>query len=108
MSESVVRVKSWDRFKRLVDEQKPSAVVYGIEQNGFSPNRELATLRLLFASPNAYYVFLDFPKEEILRETHIPLSKDEQGNRLIGEEGLKKFLKSQFGENLTICAYWTI
>jgi len=62
----------------------------------------------MFPSPNAYYVFLDFPKGEILNETHIPLSKDEQGNRFIDEEGLKKFLKRQLGENLTVCAYWTI
>ena len=79
LSESVVRVKSWDRFKRLVDEQKPNAVAYGIERNGFSPNRELATLRRLFASPKAYYVFLDFPKGEILRERILLYAKTNKG-----------------------------
>ncbi len=104
-----MRVKSWEEFKLLVDEQKPNSVVYVIEQSGFSPKKELTTLRLMFPSPKAYYVFLDFPKGETLRETHIPLRKDKRGNRLIEEEDVKSFLRNQLGnENLTICAYWTI
>ncbi|MCW4047680.1 MAG: hypothetical protein NWE99_09010 [Candidatus Bathyarchaeota archaeon] len=109
MSEGVIRVKSWEEFKRLVNEQKPSSVVYVIEQSGLSPNRELTSLRLMFPSSKAYYVFLDFAKGETLRETRIPLSKDKQGNYFIEEENVKNFLKKQLGnENLTICAYWTI
>lgn len=109
LSEGVTRVKSWTDFKGLVDEQKPNSVVYVIEQSGFSPKRELTTLRLMFPSSKAYYVFLDFPKGEMLRETHIPLSKDKQGNYFIEEENVKSFLRKQLGnENLTICAYWTI
>jgi hypothetical protein len=108
LSEGVVRVKSWEEFKRLVDEQKPNSVVYVIEQSGFSPKKELTTLRLMFPSAKAYYVFLDFPKGETLRETRIPLRTDKQGGHLIEEEDVKSFLKNQLGENLTICAYWTI
>jgi len=108
LSEGVVRVKSWEEFKRLVDEQKPNSVVYVIEQSEFSPKKELATLRLMFPSAKAYYVFLDFPKGGILRETRIHLRTDKQGNRLIEEEDVKNFPKNQLGENLTICSYWTI
>lgn len=109
MYEGVIRVKGWDEFKRLVDEQKPKAVVYVIEQNGFSPAKELTKLRLMLASPEAYYVFVDSPKGEVLRETHIPLSKDNRGTLFIEEKDVKNFLKKQLGEeNITICAYWTI
>jgi hypothetical protein len=109
MDEGHVTVRRWEEFKRLVDEEKPNSVVYVIEQSGFSPTREPTTLRLIFPSTKAYYVFLDFPKGETLRETHIPLSKDKQGNRFIDEENVKSFLRNQLGnENLTICAYWTI
>jgi hypothetical protein len=108
LSEGVVRVKSWKEFKRLVYEQKPNSVVYVIEQSGFSSTKELTTLRLMLPSAKAYYIFLDFPKGETLRETHIPLHKDKKGNRLIEEEDVKSFLRNQLGEDLTICAYWTI
>ena len=109
MCEGVIRVKGWDAFKRLVDEQKPKSVVYVIEQNGFSPAKELTNLRLMFPSPKAYYVFIDSAKGKVLRETHIPLSKDKRGTLFIEEEDVKSFLKRQLGkENLTICAYWTI
>ena len=109
LSEGIVRVKSWEEFKQLVNEQKPDSVVYVIEQSGFSPTKELTTLRLILPSAKAYYIFLDFPKGEMLRETRIPLRTDKQGNRLIEEEDVKNFLKNQIGrENLTICSYWTI
>ncbi|MGF3522744.1 MAG: hypothetical protein ACQXXJ_06575 [Candidatus Bathyarchaeia archaeon] len=109
MGEGVVRVKSWVEFKRLVGEHKAGSVVYVIEQNGFSRNKELTTLRLIFPSSKAYYVFLDFRKGETLRETKISLSKDKGGNYFIEEENVKNFLKKQLGhEKLTICAYWTI
>jgi len=42
----VVRVRSWDEFKRLVESFRPEAIVYNIEQNGLSPKRELTNLRL--------------------------------------------------------------
>ena len=106
LSKGVVRVKSWEEFKRIVDEQKLSSVVYVIEQSGFSPTKELTTLRLMSPSARAYYVFLDFPKGDALRETGIPLRKDKQGNRLIEENDVKNFLKNQLGRyKLIICAY---
>ncbi len=102
-------MKSWNEFKNLIDEQKPDSVVYVVEQTGFSAQKELTTLRLMFPSQKAYYIFLDFPKGEQLRETHIPLSRDKRGNLFIEEEKVKSFLRHQLGnENLTICAYWTI
>ncbi|MEM2119419.1 MAG: hypothetical protein QW840_04780, partial [Candidatus Bathyarchaeia archaeon] len=109
MSSNLVRVKSWDEFKRLAAEFKPSSIVYNIEQSGLSSAKELTSLRLIMPCARAYYVFLDFPKGDELRETHIPLRKDRKGNRYLEEADVRDFLKKQFKrEDITICSYWTI
>ncbi|MGB9854066.1 MAG: hypothetical protein ACPLRY_04580 [Candidatus Bathyarchaeales archaeon] len=107
--EGVVKIRSWAEFKRLAESFKPNAIVYNIEQNGLSPNRELTNLRLILPSGPAYYVFIDFPKGEALKETGIPIRRDTKGNRYLEEEDVIKFLKDQFKRNdLTLCSYWTI
>lgn len=108
MSGEVVKVKSWEEFKRLVMEKKPSSIVYNIEQNGLSPARELTNLRLIIPCKESYYVFIDFCKGDRLKETGISLSRDKTGNRYIDEKDVIQFLKNQFGEKLAICSYWTI
>ncbi|MGC8939291.1 MAG: hypothetical protein ACP5IM_01910 [Candidatus Bathyarchaeia archaeon] len=109
MGEGVVKIRSWKEFKRLAEELKVNSIVYNIEQDGLSPNRELTNLRLILPSGRAYYVLIDFAKGETLKETGIPLRKDAKGNRYISEEDIKEFLKNQFKRNdLTICSYWTI
>ena len=45
MYECQVRVKSWEEFKRLVIEKKPGSIVFILEQNGFSPNKELTVIK---------------------------------------------------------------
>ncbi|MGQ9551944.1 MAG: hypothetical protein ACUVUE_05900 [Candidatus Bathycorpusculaceae bacterium] len=109
MSERMAKVRSWDEFKRLIIKHKPDAIVYNIEQNGLSADRELTVLRLIVPAQDRYYIFIDFPEGEELRGTRIPLHKDKKGARYIEEEEVKDFLKTQFErKNLTICAYWTI
>lgn len=109
MGEGVVKIKSWQEFKRLSEALKPNAIVYNIEQNGLSPARELTNLRLILPAGKAYYVFIDFAKGETLKETGIPLHKDDKGNHYIREEDVINFLKTQLKrEDLTICSYWTI
>jgi hypothetical protein len=109
MSGGVVKVRSWDEFKRLAAELKPDSVVYNIEQSGLSSARELTCLRLIIPCKEAYYVFIDFSDGEKLRGTGIPLRKDEKGNRYIEDEDVISFLKTQLKrEDLTICSYWTI
>lgn len=105
----VVKVRSWVEFKRLVEDFKPKAIVYNIEQNGLSPKRELTNLRLILPSRPAYYVFLDSAEGDRLRGTGIPLRRDAKGNRYLEEEDVIKFLREQFKrEDLTLCSYWTI
>jgi hypothetical protein len=108
MNEGHVRIRGWKEFKRLVSEKKPSSIVFILEQNGFSPNKELTTLRLIMLHDKRYYIFLDFPKGETLRETGIPLHKDKNGILNLDEDEVKGILKKQFEkEKLDIYSFWT-
>jgi hypothetical protein len=108
MNDGHVRVRSWEEFKHLVSEKKPSSIVYILEQNGFSPNKELNILRIIMLHDKCYYIFLDFPKGESLRETGIPLHKDKKGILNLDEDEVKVILKKQFEkEKLDIYSFWT-
>jgi hypothetical protein len=108
MDEGHVRIRSWEEFKRLVSEKKPSSIVYILEQNGFSPNKELTGLRIIMLHDKRYYIFLDFPKGEALRETGIPLHKDKKGILNLDEDEVKVILKKQFEkEKLEVYSFWT-
>lgn len=108
MTEGHVRVRSWEEFKRLVNEKKPRSLVFILEQNGFSPNKELTTLKIILLHEMRYYIFLDFPKGEALRETRIPLRKDNQGIPTLDEDEVKAILKKQFEkEKVEIFSFWT-
>ena len=108
MDEGYVRVRSWEEFKRLVSEKKPGSIVFILEQNGFSPNKELSTLKIIMLHDRRYYIFFDFPKGEALRETGIPLHRDKKGIPNLDEDEVKAFLKKQFEkENLEVFSFWT-
>ena len=62
MSEGHVRIRDWEEFKRLVSEKKPNSIVFILEQNGLSPNKELSTLRIIMLHDKRYFMFFDFPK----------------------------------------------
>lgn len=100
----MVRVKSWQEFKRLVNELKPESIVYNIEQTGISKEREFTSLRLIIPSKN-YYVYVDFPRGHALRETGIAIKVDSTGTRCIEDSDIRAFLKEQFG-NLPVYSYW--
>jgi uncharacterized protein YjbK len=103
-----VRVRNWEEFKRQVHEKKPGSIVYILEQNGFSPNKELSTLRIIMLHDKRYYIFLDSPKGEALRETKIPLHKDKNGILNLDEDEVKEILKKEFEkENLDVFSFWT-
>jgi hypothetical protein len=106
LNERLVRVKAWEEFKRLVIELKPDSLVYIIEQNGLTPTREMTVLRLILPAKNGYYIYLDFPKANALRETALPIH-DNKGNRHLEDDDIKRFLKREFGEKMPIFSYWT-
>lgn len=108
MNEGHVRIRSWDKFKQLVREKKPPSIVFILEQNGFSPNKELTILKLIMLHDKRYYIFLDFPKDEKLKETKMPLHKDKNGILHLDEDEVKKILEDQFQkENIKAYSFWT-
>lgn len=108
MDDGNIRVKKWEEFKRLVSEKKPKSIVFILEQNGFSPNKELSNLRIIMLHDKRYYILLDFPKGEALRETGIPLHKDKKGLLNLDEDEVKVILKKEFEkEKLEVLSFWT-
>ncbi len=108
MSDGNVRIRDWEEFKRLVSEKKPKSLVFILEQNALSPNKELSTLRIILMDAKRYYIFLDFPKGQFLKETGIPLHKDKSGLWNLDEDEVKLILKKVFEkENLEIFSFWT-
>jgi len=104
-----VRIRSWEEFKHLVSEKKPGSIVYILEQNGLSPNRELTTLRVIMLHDKRYYIFLDFPKGQNMKQTGIPLHPDKKGILNLDEDEVKVLLKKEFEkEPLEIYSFWTI
>ena len=108
MNNGHIRIRSWEEFKRLVREKKPKSIVYILEQNALSPNKELATLRIILMHDRRYYIFLDFAKGQFLRETGIPLRKNKNGLWNLDEDEVKVILKKEFKkEDLEIFSFWT-
>ena len=106
MSE-VVRLRKWKEFKQLAMELKPASIVYSIDQNGMSKTKELTCLRVILPAQNAYYVYLDFPKGNALRDTAIPIRENKYG-RFLEDQDIIKFLKKELGrEDLAVFSYWT-
>jgi hypothetical protein len=64
-----------------------------LEQNGFSKNKELSTLKIIMLHDKRYFIFYDFLKGESLRETGIPLHKDKNGILNLDEAEVKAYLK---------------
>lgn len=103
-----VRLRKWEEFKQLVIDKKPGSIVFILEQNGFAQNKEITILRLIMLHDKKYYIFIDAPKGDALRETGIPLHKDKLGARFLDEDEVKKYLKAQFkGEKLEVYSFWT-
>jgi hypothetical protein len=103
----LVRVRKWTEFKRLVKDLKPGSIVYSIDQNAMSKTKELTCLRLILAAPDAYYVYVDFPKGNVMRDTGISLHEGQNG-RFLEDQDIIDFLKTALGrEDLAVFSYWT-
>ena len=107
MSE-LIRVKKWEKFKELANKLKPKAIVYSIDQNGKTKNKELTCLRLIMPSQNRYFVYIDFPKGKTLRQTGIPIRKKSNTPRHLEDNDIISFLKNQLQiKNMQIHSFWT-
>ena len=107
MSGRVVRVKSWDEFKRLIIEHAPKSIAYNIER-GVSAGH-LTGLRLILPAVKKQYVFIDNAVGNRLRKTGIPLHTDKSGNLYIRDEDIVEFVRAEVNsKDLKIHSYWTI
>jgi hypothetical protein len=103
----VVRLRKWKEFKQLAMKLKPASIVYSIDQDGMSKAKELTCLRAILPAQNAYYVYLDFPKGNTLRDTAIPIRENKYG-RFLEDQDVINFLKKELGrEDLAVFSYWT-
>ncbi|HIE14911.1 TPA: hypothetical protein EYP70_06525 [Candidatus Bathyarchaeota archaeon] len=106
MVATVIKVKSWDEFKRLIIKHKPASIAYNIEQG--IPAKNLTSVRFILPTRYAQFVFIDTAIHNQLRKMKIPLSKDKSGNIYIKDEDLIKFIRSQVKiKNLRLHPYWS-
>ena len=108
MENGHIRVRSWEEFKCLVSEKRPGSIVFILEQSGFSPNKELTWLKLIMLHDKRYYIFIDSPKGNTLRQMGIPFHKDKNGIPNLDEDEVKAFLERQFEkEDVKVYSFWT-
>jgi hypothetical protein len=105
----LVRVRKWAEFKRLVLELKPESIVYSIDQNAMSKVKELTALRFILLAKGGYHVYVDFPrgKENVMRETGIPIREDKNGVRYLTDEDVTRFIRRELGGQLKVFSFWT-
>ena len=106
MDEGHIRIRSFKQFKDLVSEKKPQSITFILEQNALSPNKELSSLRIIMLHDRRYYMFFDFAKDGVLKETGIQLHADKNGIMNLDEDEVKVSLQKQF-PNLEIYSFWT-
>lgn len=103
----VVRLRTWEQFKDLAVNSRTEQVVYNIEQ-GIKP-LHLTSLRLILPLEGVQYIFLDFAKGNILKQTGIPLHIDKGGIRYIREQDVVIFLKRELkNQDLKTSSFWTM
>ena len=107
-TEGHIRIRSWEEYKRIIREKKPSSITFVLEQNAFSPNKELSSLRIIMLHDKRYYMFFDFAKGDKLKETGIPLHEDKNGLLNLEENEVKSFLMREFEkDHIGIFSFWT-
>ncbi|MEM2102462.1 MAG: hypothetical protein QXM22_02990 [Candidatus Bathyarchaeia archaeon] len=88
-----IHIKTWDEFLRLATNLKPTSIAYTIQRAPLC--KPPIGLRLIFASKNTQYVFLDFAKGNALKRTKIPVQTNKAGEAFIAEETIRNFLHVQ-------------
>ncbi|MBX5326180.1 MAG: hypothetical protein ACQXXH_04235 [Candidatus Bathyarchaeia archaeon] len=89
----IVHIKTWNEFLHLANNLKPASIAYTIQRAPLC--KPPIGLRLIFASKNTQYVFLDFAKGDALRRTKIPVQRNKAGEAFIDEETIRNFLHDQ-------------
>jgi hypothetical protein len=93
LKKKIIRIKSWDDFKKRAFALYPKSVIYFIQRAPLS--KPSIGLRLMFTSENSQYVFLDYAKGEALKQTKIPVSINKQGEAYLKDEDIKHFITTE-------------
>jgi len=104
----ILRIKTWDEFKSLAVSLRPKSVVYNLHRAPLS--KPPICLRLMFASEEAQYVFLDFAAGGTLRQTKIPIVNPEDGEEYVRDEDVKRFITNELERNdvLIVSPVWRL
>lgn len=89
----VVHVNTWEEFKRLAIASHPNSISYSLQRAPLS--KPPIGLRLVFATENVQYVFLDFAQGDAFKRTKLPVYTDKRGETYFKEEDLKNFIYTQ-------------
>ncbi|MFA5364924.1 MAG: hypothetical protein WC325_07075 [Candidatus Bathyarchaeia archaeon] len=102
----MVRLKSWQEFKKVATETNAKTVLYVIAQS--IPNKNYTGLKLIVPTENSQYIFTDTANGDQMRRTKIPVHTGVKGNRFITDEDIKRFLRTEIqNKELQIFSYWT-
>jgi len=89
----IVHVKTWDEFKRLAMVHQPNTIAYTLQRAPLS--NPPVGLRLVFASKDVQYVFLDVAEGKSLKRTKILVTSNLAGEFYFEEEDIRNFLKAE-------------
>jgi hypothetical protein len=90
---NVIHVNTWEEFKRLAIALRPEFMAYTVQNAPLS--RPPLGLRLVFATQNVQYVFLDFAHGIRFQRTKLPVHIHESGDAYFKEEELRAFIQTE-------------
>ena len=93
----IVRITSWDEFKKLATTLRPSNIAFTSEKSPLS-TPPLA-LRLVFGVEGTQCVFVDVAKGNVLKRTGIPIHLNKAGEPYLKDEEVKSFILTQLNRN---------
>ena len=89
----VVHVSTWEEFKKLAITLHSEFMAYTVQKAPLS--RPPLGLRLVFATQNKQYVFLDFAHGNVFWRTRLPVYFYESGDAYFQEEDLRNFIYAE-------------
>jgi hypothetical protein len=87
----IIHVNTWEEFKKLAITLHPEFIAYTVQKAPLS--RPPIGLRLVFATEDVQYIFLDFAQGSTFRRTKLPVYVDNRGLAYFKEENLKDFIQ---------------